>query len=828
MPKQLHHDPEPSPFHAVAKPAHTTDSTATTQHPAAQPQIESGKPHSMWDAVAPIAAQGVASYLSAHPGAVKALQGWGAKIDGWLHKAGDFLSHLGGTSDAGHHGSEATPHPAPALAAAKAAGAKAEPPKAQEPEPAPPVKTDGVAAHAEVTPGHESASSPKAPSSEAQADKAGSDKNADPWRSVLKGQTRLKAGDSGAAVAKMQSELSQAGFAVPASGVFDEATKKALLKFQNTYHIQATGELGPQTSNGLEEVVGWKGVASGKDILEPGEQGPSVTMLQRQLVAAGYKVDLSGVYDPKTSAVVKELQRSKGWGPDGKVGPLTVGAIKELQHEDSASTGPDNANHVPSDKEGRAVYDDNKARLRDLKLQLSQGQKGDMDLFLRNFDKNEARYDSVAQKANMPPELIAALHWRESSGDFGTYLHQGDPLGRPPRHWPTNIPTFYKWEDAASDALHRQKDAQQMFHIGRDTTDMAALASYSEYYNGLGYHYKDKPSPYAFSGTNQYQRGKYVADGHYDPSAKDSQLGTVAMIEALREHEHKTQAPKPAPEAGDPRSNISLTMAAHPWLEDKTQAPKPDGAKPATEAPAQAPSKVPVPAHAPVPTPTEKPQAHAQPGPVAEPQTEAAKYEYYRHAVEGMGGQFDARPEQRNIVGVRGWMNGHPVPNVKDQYNDTLAVLWNDKLGKHHVEKYNATVDPGAFPKYYNPAGDANLMEGQYDYVLGDHKGHTALNQGEAVNVWRDANKDGIRQKNEKSESGWFGINVHAGGVEPQVSNWSAGCQVIRGGWGGDPWQNFIHQMKADPDHRYKYTVIDSQHMPHQQPEDPTKQQGHG
>ena len=51
-------------------------------------------------------------------------------------------------------------------------------------------------------------------------------------------------GDSGAAVAKMQSELSQAGLLVPASGVFDEATKKRW-KFQNTYHIQATGEAGP-------------------------------------------------------------------------------------------------------------------------------------------------------------------------------------------------------------------------------------------------------------------------------------------------------------------------------------------------------------------------------------------------------------------------------------------------------------------------------------------------------------------------------------------------------------------------------------------------------
>ena len=32
---------------------------------------------------------------------------------------------------------------------------------------------------------------------------------------------------------------------------------------------------------------------------------------------------------------------------------------------------------------------------------------------------------------NVPAPLIAALHMRESSGKFNTYLHQGDPLGKP-------------------------------------------------------------------------------------------------------------------------------------------------------------------------------------------------------------------------------------------------------------------------------------------------------------------------------------------------------------------------------------------------------------
>jgi lysozyme family protein len=70
--------------------------------------------------------------------------------------------------------------------------------------------------------------------------------------------------------------------------------------------------------------------------------------------------------------------------------------------------------------------------------------------------------------------------------------------------------------------------------IDNSTQEMAALATYAEYYNGLGYSYRDKPSPYVWSGTDQYKRGKYVSDGRYSAWAKDGQLGVVVMIQGIR------------------------------------------------------------------------------------------------------------------------------------------------------------------------------------------------------------------------------------------------------------------------------------------------------
>ncbi|WP_246775232.1 hypothetical protein [Bradyrhizobium diazoefficiens] len=43
------------------------------------------------------------------------------------------------------------------------------------------------------------------------------------------------------------------------------------------------------------------------------------------------------------------------------------------------------------------------------------------------------------------------------------------------------------------------------------------------------------PSPYLWSGTNQYRAGKYVRDGVYDPGKVDPQLGCAALIVALME-----------------------------------------------------------------------------------------------------------------------------------------------------------------------------------------------------------------------------------------------------------------------------------------------------
>jgi hypothetical protein len=54
-----------------------------------------------------------------------------------------------------------------------------------------------------------------------------------------------------------------------------------------------------------------------------------------------------------------------------------------------------------------------------------------------------------------------------------------------------------------------------------------------EQYNGLGYANRGVPSPYLWSGTDQYKSGKYVRDGVYDSAAIDNQPGCAGLLLAI-------------------------------------------------------------------------------------------------------------------------------------------------------------------------------------------------------------------------------------------------------------------------------------------------------
>lgn len=140
------------------------------------------------------------------------------------------------------------------------------------------------------------------------------------------------------------------------------------------------------------------------------------------------------------------------------------------------------------------------------------------------------RYQAVATTTGVPWFVIAVTHERESSQSWSKSLAQGDPWNRVSTHVPKGRGPFESWEAAAIDALVVCPPYASKWKDWSAGGTMCLL----EQYNGLGYAKRGQPSPYVWSGTDQYQRGKYVADGVYDPNVVDSQLGCAGLILAMQ------------------------------------------------------------------------------------------------------------------------------------------------------------------------------------------------------------------------------------------------------------------------------------------------------
>lgn len=144
------------------------------------------------------------------------------------------------------------------------------------------------------------------------------------------------------------------------------------------------------------------------------------------------------------------------------------------------------------------------------------------------------RYEAVSKALkekgyDIPWEFIAVAHQREAAGDFTKYLGNGQPLTKKTTIVPKGRGPFASWEEGAIDAL---LNAAPYAAKNKDWSVGGTLTKLEEY-NGLGYASKDLPSPYVWAGTDQYVKGKYIADGKYDPNHVDTQLGCAGLLKFM-------------------------------------------------------------------------------------------------------------------------------------------------------------------------------------------------------------------------------------------------------------------------------------------------------
>lgn len=154
------------------------------------------------------------------------------------------------------------------------------------------------------------------------------------------------------------------------------------------------------------------------------------------------------------------------------------------------------------------------------------------------YARNKWRYERVSDMRGgaVPARVIFVLHGRESTWSFAHHLHEGSTLRARTRWVPKGRPKTgsppFTWEESAEDALYTLKGMERW-----DWGNMHSMLQNIETYNGLGYqrYHKSVPSPYLWSGTTVYSRGKYVADGKFSSLAVDKQLGCAAILKRMQE-----------------------------------------------------------------------------------------------------------------------------------------------------------------------------------------------------------------------------------------------------------------------------------------------------
>ena len=169
------------------------------------------------------------------------------------------------------------------------------------------------------------------------------------------------------------------------------------------------------------------------------------------------------------------------------------------------------------------------ARLWDT-MSIRQEKSSSVTWYVNKIKQGRAFYMEVAEISGVPWEVIGCLHLLETGGSFDKVLHNGESLYNVNKYGTRLVPKRrgknqgWDWQDAAADALSIKNAPAEWTIVN--------TLHYCERFNGLGYlRDQRKPnSPYIWSFSNHYYKGKYVSDGKYSPTAISKQCGVAPIL----------------------------------------------------------------------------------------------------------------------------------------------------------------------------------------------------------------------------------------------------------------------------------------------------------
>jgi lysozyme family protein len=169
---------------------------------------------------------------------------------------------------------------------------------------------------------------------------------------------------------------------------------------------------------------------------------------------------------------------------------------------------------------------------------------------------NRDKYRTVESLTGVPWFVVGLIHQMEADLDFHAHLHNGDPLTARTCNEPVGRPLGghppFLWSDSAADAIRYDKLDQ----VPQWTFERVAfqLEKYNGFRSRTEHHIN---TPYLWSGTNHYDRGKFVRDNMWDGTVASKQVGAMPILRQLMQLDAtiaevlKSEAPVPARPAGE-------------------------------------------------------------------------------------------------------------------------------------------------------------------------------------------------------------------------------------------------------------------------------------
>lgn len=166
-------------------------------------------------------------------------------------------------------------------------------------------------------------------------------------------------------------------------------------------------------------------------------------------------------------------------------------------------------------------------------LTINSDRIDDVNSIIDKILEHKSQYKTVEKETGIPWFFIASIHSLESSLNFNAHLHNGDPLTAkttdvPAGRLPGKNPP-YTWQESAVDAL--EYDGVTDWH----DWSIAGICSRLEKYNGFGYrlYHPEVKSPYLWSFSNHYTKGKYASDGKFDRNLVSQQCGAMVLLKQM-------------------------------------------------------------------------------------------------------------------------------------------------------------------------------------------------------------------------------------------------------------------------------------------------------